>query len=358
MNAIVPLQGNLPAAFQAAGALPDMASAAQAGIQASFAVVGFKGKNWRIKHRGDDKLLLDQRGVPVPSLDVVIVGISPNISKIFYEGKFVEGQETGAPECFSVDGIKPDPAAQKKQAENCATCPMNIWGSRITDAGKKAKRCQDSRRIAVVPAYDVPNAGYGGPMLLRVPPTSLSALASYTADMQRVGAQPYMVRTQIVFDFNVAYPLFKFAALGWVDDQTAPQVVEAIQHPLIERMLSEAVEEATADPVPHPVASLALSKPPAAFTQAPATTVVVPEPVQQAVAPRDEMAELRAKLAAMEMQAQSQVPTATQQAAPVLEAKAEPILEAKAEPADVAPPKVVATASDDLASRIDALLKF
>lgn len=297
MNNIVPLRpGMVPAAFQSFTNAPDMAAAAQAGLQASFGVVGFKGRNWRLKYRGEEILIKDERGVPVPSLDVVIVGVSPNISKQWYEKKFTEGDDA-APDCFSVNGVHPDPASPRKQCESCAVCPQNLWGSRITDAGKKAKNCQDSRRVAVVPVADIANTDFGGAMMLRLPPTSLTGFASFNKELARFGAQPYMVTTQLGFDYDVAYPLITFKAIGWLDEAQAEQTKEVLADPQVARMLEEEVAEATHDLAAVETSALAAGGPPAAFAQpqavaqlepsppSPAPVLPAPAPVQAAPTP-------------------------------------------------------------------------
>src|SRR4051812_22219705 len=159
----------VPAAF-AGRNIPDMLAAGQAGIQASFAVVKYKGSKWAVRHRGETKHLL-RDGAPEPFLDVVIVGVASGISKQYYDTKWREGDEGVPPACFSVDGVRPDAASPKRQCETCAACEQNVWGSKINDNGKKVKACDDRRRIAVVPYGDMTNEGYGGPMLLVLPPT-------------------------------------------------------------------------------------------------------------------------------------------------------------------------------------------
>lgn len=303
MNNIVPLRsGQMPAVFANRANLPDMNAAAQAGLAAAFAVIGYKGRNWRIKYRGEDELLMDARRVPIPTLDVVIVGLSPAISKQFYDRRYTEG-DNEAPDCFSIDGIKPDRASPKLQCASCAACPQNVWGSRTTDAGKKAKACQDSRRIAVVPLGDIANDGYGGPMMLRVPPMSLANLAKFTTEIGRFGAQPFMIQTQLSFDYDVAYPLIHFSALGWLDEAQAVGVAQAMENPLIERMLETEVVEAQADPAADQNA-LAGGRPAGAFAQqSPA-----PDPaIAQAAADRQaaELAASRAQAQAAQQQAQA-----------------------------------------------------
>lgn len=339
MNALAPLAGGVPAAFASQAGLPDMNAAASQGLSAGFAVVGYKGRNWRIKYRGDEQLLKDAKGVPIPALESVIVGVSPHVSKQYYDKRYSEGDDA-APDCFSLDGITPDPQSAKKQCESCAACPMNVFGSRITEAGKKAKACQDARRIAIVPLGDIENASYGGPMLLRLPPMSLPNLATFSREISRYGAQPYMVATAIGFNYDVAYPEITFAAARWLSEDEAKRVVEVMKDPQVERILSTS-DVAEMAPAAAPSA-LAQGGPPAAFVQpaapAPAPTVVAPAPAPapvQAAAPPP--------------------PSAFTAPAPApVQAPAAPQPTVQAAPAQ--PPTAAPKAPDDMEAAIDALL--
>lgn len=357
MNAIVPLQGGIPSVFQQFGNMPDLNANAQAGLTAAFAVIGYKGKNWRIKHRGEEELVMDANGVPVPVLNVIIVGVSPNISKQYYEKKYSEGDD-GAPDCFSIDGVAPDAASPKKQCATCAACPMNAWGSRITEAGKKAKACQDSRRIAVVPSGDILNEGLGGPMLLRIPPTSLNNLAAMTRELTRYSAQPYMVETAIGFDYNVAYPLLTFKPTGWVQDPAAAaQIHDVMQDPLIDRMLQEEVAAATHDPeaAQHEQSALAGGGP-AAFQQAaPAAKPAAPAQTQPAAPAAQPAARKSSAFASGAKPSAPPVPAAAP-AQPVAQPTPVVAVQPAEMPIQAAPVQVVQQAPDDMESQIDALL--
>ena len=266
-------------------------SAAQANVQASFAIIGYKGKNWRIKYRGDDKVLTDDRGLPQQALDVVVIGVAAGISKQYYAKGYTEG-DNAAPDCFSVNGTTPDASSPKKQCNTCAVCPMNQWGSKITENGTKAKACQDSRRIALVPDGDLENEGFGGPVMLRLPPTTLANFAQYGATLEKRGAGMEYVVTRMTFDLDFAYPRIKFAPLRWLTQEEAVTIVGTdgaggmCAHPAVERMLNEAVEEVAHDPKQQEADPLAAGGPAAVFTQptqaAPATVEVAPVvPVEQ-----------------------------------------------------------------------------
>ena len=140
--------GSLPAEIAALFDVSTLQDDLTAGVEGGFSVVSFRGKTWRIKHGGEEVPVTDDNDNPIPGLEVVILKASKDVSKIYYAKKYSEGDE-GEPDCYSLDGIRPDSGANNKQASGCAACPHNQWGSRITDNGKKAKACSDNRRIAV-----------------------------------------------------------------------------------------------------------------------------------------------------------------------------------------------------------------
>ena len=221
-----------------------------AGVQASFGVIGYKGKVWSIKYRGEEVQLLRQDGDGARnSIEVVLLASAKNLSKIFYASGYTEGANA-APDCFSTDGIVPSASAVSKQSPTCASCPQNVWGSKISEvSGKPTKRCADSKRIALVPLQDITNEIYGGPLLLRVPAASLQELAQYGQKMQQLGYPHYAIGTRISFDTEVSYPRFQFSAIRPLTDDEAHQVVVLRNSPAVARILAEAAELTSAPKV-------------------------------------------------------------------------------------------------------------
>jgi hypothetical protein len=248
--------GALPAHL--AGNRLNVNAAARANMLASFAVLKIRGKQWRVRYRGDEKLITKSAGTghdgrplpeaPVQYVDVVIVAAASAISKKWYAGGYVDGVSQ-APDCFSINGISPDAASRDKQNEFCATCPQNIWGSATTERGRKAKACRDGRRLAVVPIEDVDNTAYGGAMLLDIPPTSLSSLEMYTRDLERViQADASQVVTRIGFNPDVTHQELTFETVSYVNDpDDYATVIEHAKGSVVARMLEAPVEETTAD---------------------------------------------------------------------------------------------------------------
>lgn len=201
-----------------------------AGVRGGYSVLSIKGSRWHIKVGDEVTTVTDPTsGDAVGSLRLVLLKASPNVSKNYYEGGYEEGSNE-PPACWSIDGVVPDPGADK-QAPSCAACPKNQFGSRITDAGKKVKACGDSRRIAVIPEGDLANEVYGGPMLLRVPASSLSNLSQYGKKMSNKGFPYNTIVTRTSFDLEASYPKIEFNAVRPLTDEEADDIIKLLNVP-------------------------------------------------------------------------------------------------------------------------------
>lgn len=215
------------------------------GVTGGFAVVSIRGSKWRIKYQGDETPVLNEDGEPVPSIEVVMLKASPNVSRIYYAKSFEEG-DAEEPDCYSLDGIKPEAGCRSKQADNCAVCPRAVWGSKITPAGKKAKACQDNRRMAIVPAGDIENEVNGGAMLLRVPAASLGDLSVFGKQMKGKGYPYNAIATRIGFDMNASYPKLTFKAVRALTEDELVQVAAHLRSDRLHEILNQAHEVAAA----------------------------------------------------------------------------------------------------------------
>ena len=151
------------------------------------------------------------------SLDVIIVGASPNLSKQYYEGEFSFDRESYTPDCYSLDGVTPSVDSVSLQCDVCALCPQNSWGSRITPQGHKIKACSDIKRLAIIFANQPHEEIY----LLQVTPSSLKSLNAYQKTLSMRGIAPEISKTTLCFDTGVDFPKleFKFGGLVPVDVQ-------------------------------------------------------------------------------------------------------------------------------------------
>jgi hypothetical protein len=97
-----------------------------------------------------------------------------------------------------------------------------------------------------VPSKDIENTVLGGPMLLRVPPASLSGIGEYS-DMLKANSIPYAaLATRVGFDLREAYPKMVFTPLVALTDDEIHKVRKMQDHPLVERIVQEQIENMVA----------------------------------------------------------------------------------------------------------------
>lgn len=331
--------GPLAPAFQNAPVQQDDLGA---GVQGGFGLIGYKGKVWSLRYRGEEMKLMrpDEPGAPRNSIELVILKASPHIAKIFYENGYVEGS-TAAPDCFSSNGITPDISAARKQSATCAACPKNAWGSRITPGGKQGKACGDSKRLAVVPLDDIRNEAFGGPLLLRVPAASLQDMAGFAQKMHAMGYPYSSIGVRVAFDAQEAFPKFKFSAIRPLTEDEARVVLELQKDPSISRILAEGAEHAATSAPSAAALPSPFEQPPVAQVAAPVAVAPAPvaqpapAPVAQPAAPAPVAAPVSGfgPVAPMTAPASNvvQTPTAAPQPAPVAPADFEATLDASLE---------------------------
>lgn len=230
-NAVVPFEAQLPAHLQAMQDISsdDLISGAGGG----FPIISIKGKVFH-QVRGGERTLITRAGTddePAAAIEVVVLRANPALSKTYYTGGYTDGAED-KPTCYSNDGIAPAQDAQEPQAQKCATCPHNQWGSKISENGSKVKACSDFRRLAVAPI-----AQLNDPMLLRVPAASLKALKEYGDVLKKRGVKYPSVLTKIGMDFSVAHPQLTFKPVAFLNEAQANQVVEMIKSDLVGQII-------------------------------------------------------------------------------------------------------------------------
>lgn len=231
--AIIEGQMALPAHLQAAFGTPAVNNDLSAGVSAGYPVISYKGKTWAVNHAGERTVITNDRGEPAYSIDVVILKANPNISKVWYKDSFQEGSDA-RPDCYSNDGITPALDAPLRgggdpRITQCAVCPKNQFGSRITENGAKGKDCADARRLAVAPEGDMENA-----MLLRVPAASLRELRQYAETLTKRGVPYSAVVTNVSFDREVAYPKLQFKPVRFLDADEAALVLDVQQRDVVD----------------------------------------------------------------------------------------------------------------------------
>lgn len=335
------------------------------GVTSGFPVISYKGRTWRIRKGGEEQVYLNEQQEAIQSIEVVMLRSNPVPSKVHYDAKYVEGDQS-PPRCWSADGAKPDSGVTNPIALACAGCPNNVWGSKVTDEGKKTRACSDVRRVAVAFMHQLEEVAAGqrtkddiDVLLLRIPPATLNPLKDYAEKVLKPkGVPPYVLITRIGFDTEVAFPKLTFKAVRFLSKPEVDVALELRDSEDTRRILNEALENVpvsdgegtTASPVD--VAGAGLAQPTAEAKVAAPSPSPKLQPVEEELfsVPVQDIAPVPPRAAAVEADAENVVEAAPDEIAPPPAAPvAAPILEepALAAPAAVVVPEPAATAAPD-----------
>ena len=193
-----------------------------------FPRISIKGSRFRIVE-GDEETIINQT-----YLDVVVVGANPKLSKVYYAGAW-DASDTKAPDCKSLGGVRPDDDSTAKQHDICATCPQNVWGSKIGPQGQKLKSCTDQKRLAVVSPEDLEGPIY----LLQVTPAALKGLNAFQKALASRGIAPEIVKTRITFDTEASFPKLVFGLGGFLEEAEIEVVEQIIAREQVKQVTGE-----------------------------------------------------------------------------------------------------------------------
>lgn len=316
MSNIVPTNLKIPAHLAARIGQPSaLAQSLAGGITSgdSFPRISIKGSRFRIVEGGNETVL------DSTSLDVIVVGANPRLSKTWYAKQWTPDAEASAPDCFSLDGVRPHTDSTDPQNDLCASCPHNAWGSKVTPTGQQVKACSDNKRLAVVSADDPSGPVY----LLSVTPAALKGLNQYQKELSVRGIPPEIVKTRVSFDTDASFPKLKFTFGGFLDADVQ-EVVDGL-------FGTDQVKEITGETLRTPVAVPQIAK-------VPAPAPVAPKPAVKAAAPAVEPAP---------------APAPAQAAAPKRGFGASKPAKPAAAPAAAAPaPQAAASLADEIAALV------
>jgi hypothetical protein len=246
MSNIIPANLQVPAHLAARMGKPSALAQALAGGIAGggdFPRISIKGARFRIVEGGAETVLNQT------TLDVVVVGANPRLSKAWYAKEWNKDNEPSAPDCYSLDGVGPHPEATNPQCDLCASCPQNAWGSKVTPNGQQIKACADKKRLAVVAADDAMGPVY----LLEVTPAALKGLNAYQKELSMRGIAPEIVRTRVSFDTDASFPKLQFGFGGFLDADTMAAVDDLFGSDKVKEITGEVQAEKPAA-LPPPAA--------------------------------------------------------------------------------------------------------
>ena len=167
--------------------------------------------------------LVDAAGVrfawPAMYMDVVILDINPNKSKVYWDKYDPAAEDADPPICFSDNGIAPSINAFNPQSETCASCPWDVWGSATNElTGKARKACSDRKKVAVLVIGDTAAMPYQ----LQIPPASLKPMLNYANQVSVMNVPGKNTKADL--DYVVTRVSFvpdkngelQFQCVGWI----------------------------------------------------------------------------------------------------------------------------------------------
>lgn len=141
--------------------------------------------NW-VSFKGG-QLTINGTSQPKNKVDCIV--IHSIFENQLYEDRY-DPNNPQPPICYAFsetdDDLKPHADSAKPQAESCAVCPNNVWGS--DPGGGKGKACKNVRRLAIVSADDLdpeklPRAEVA---LAKLPVTSVKNWSTYASQLANV----------------------------------------------------------------------------------------------------------------------------------------------------------------------------
>jgi hypothetical protein len=198
-------------------------------VALSFPILAIAANQWIVRWKGEDRVVpIPNTDYAAPFVDVVILNAQKDMSRVFYKDPYVQNVRGKKPDCWSSNGVKPDDEVAVPVNPVCATCPNSAWGSGGSPAAPKAQACQQRRRTVIVPYVqngDLTNEADGGPMLLSVPPGSLTNQVKYGQELNELimadGSKGLFYAgavTRLSYEQGSKYPKVVFSFVKTLDD--------------------------------------------------------------------------------------------------------------------------------------------
>jgi hypothetical protein len=187
------------------GALVDMRAQMRADVAALASRLGAPGGD--VIRCTQDKFFELPDGTKTPGpLNLVIVDFVS--SNNFYDGPY-DPKNLTPPACFAIGlnptELVPSDNSPVRQADACAVCPLNAFGS--GDKGN-GKACKNTRVLAVLP----PGATKDTPLwVLKTSPTAIKGFDAYVKSVANAfEVPPVGVVTEVGFDPSQTYGTLRF----------------------------------------------------------------------------------------------------------------------------------------------------
>lgn len=190
----------------------------------------------------------------LPKFEAVI--LYQSAAKAYWATPFGGESASVVPDCASHDGVKPSAQYNDLQADNCAECPHNRFGTGIDADGNKTrgKACRDVKRVVLLKTDDT-----DVPYLLTLPPTSLRSFDDYMVHLRKEKRPYWSVVTDLslVTETNnsgIKYPKAIFSSAGYINHAETLQKIKDSKKEwgtLLANTLFAAVDVAPSEPTPQ-----------------------------------------------------------------------------------------------------------
>lgn len=202
MSAIALFTGNVPAHIAALQGKPSAFDKIVLPAGGGIPRISIKGNRFTILKDGEETQLNSL------SLEAIVIGVREADYRTWYAGAYDPKAGEVSPACWSADDIKPSPTSPEPQAEMCATCPKNQWGSRPQGNGKA---CNTHRRVILLAAGDEAGDMYS----LNIPGGSIAAFGKYFRTVKQRGYNLETMVTKIGF---ASQGVLTFDAANWLSE--------------------------------------------------------------------------------------------------------------------------------------------
>lgn len=244
--------------------------------------IRIKSSKFRVVNgNGEETVLKPSELANGEFLPLVILATRRGLNKVYYASAYDPNQaEASAPDCFSLDGDKPDASVTTPQCTSCATCPKNAFGSGRNQAGMptKGKACADNKILAVL--YK------GGVYQFKIPPASLKNWGLFVKKLDSHEVSIGAVITYVGFDENADYSVLTFSAAGFVKQEQMEAVARFRSSPEV-REITNYVAPAQTGAIAAPKAQPVVEAKPVPAEPTPVDDIFggTPTPAAQEAAP-------------------------------------------------------------------------
>ena len=166
-------------------------------------------------------------------------GIILDISRInaFWEESFDQSGGGTPPDCYSMDGLTPDPFSSSKQSSSCMTCDQNKFGS----DGNRGKNCKNMKRVHLMIEGDML------PYRLTVPPSNLKAVDLYVSLLTSKGIPYQLVKTKLSLNKvtnkeGIAYSELVMSNGGLITDMLEAKRIKKMRQEFLSVMRGQAIK--------------------------------------------------------------------------------------------------------------------